>query len=168
MDDERIASCDCGKVRLRASGKPIVGAVCYCADCQAGGRQLEEACARNDFRDAWGGTEYLTYRNDRIICLEGKSLLEGFKLTERAPTIRFISTCCRSPMYLKHGPGWWTSVYRGRFGVAATPLEMRNQTRHVANPDDLPRDVPIYRSFPLSLFTRLLQARLAMWLRPTR
>jgi hypothetical protein len=168
VDEERIASCDCGKVRFKATGKPIVSAVCYCADCQAGGRQLEEAGACNDVRDEWAGTAYLTYRDDRLSCLDGASLLDGFKISDRAPTTRFITTCCKSPMYLKHGPGWWTSVYRVRFGAAAPPLEMRNQTRHVRNREALPRDVPIYRSFPLSLFARLFAARLAMWLGPSR
>jgi hypothetical protein len=167
VEDERIASCDCGRVRVRAKGKPIVSAVCYCADCQAGGVQLVQAGARNDFRDAWGGTGYLTYRDDRLVCLEGEPMLQGFKLSESAPTTRFISTCCKSPMYLKYGSGWWTSVYRVRFGIAAPPLEMRNQVRHVPAPNNLPRDVPIYRSFPPSLFARLLSARLGMWLRPT-
>ncbi len=168
VSGERTSSCACGRVRFRATGKPIVSAVCYCADCQIGGRQLEEAGARKDFRDEWGGTGYLSYRDDHVTCLEGASLLQGFKISDQAPTTRFIATCCRSPMYLKFGPGWWTSLYLVRFGAAAPPLEMRNQTRHVSNQGALPRDLPIFRSFPLRLFARLSGARLGMWLRPAR
>jgi hypothetical protein len=163
-DIERIASCACGKVRLKATGTPIVNAVCYCADCQAGGRQLEAAGARADFRDAWGGTGYATYRNDRFECLEGAALIQGFKLRDDADTTRFMSTCCESGLYLKYGPGWWTSLFRVRLGAAAPPLQMRNNIRAVPDPAGLPRDVPIYRSFPLSLFYRLLRARIGMWL----
>ena len=164
QDIERIAACACGKVRFKASGPPIVSAVCYCADCQAGGRQLEAQGAPHVFRDAWGGTGYLTYRDDRFAALDGASLLQGFKLRDDAPTTRFIATCCKSAIYLKHGPGWWTSVYRVRFGDAAPPLEMRNNIRQAQNPQTLPADVPAYRSFPLKLFWGLLRARFGMWL----
>jgi hypothetical protein len=165
---ERVASCACGKVRIGARGAPIVSAVCYCADCQAGGRQLEAAGAHDGFRDAWGGTGYLTYRDDRVAVLDGAALLQGFKLSETAPTTRHLATCCRSAMYLKHGPGWWTSLYQARFGEDAPPLEMRNQTQHAASGAALPNDVPAYRSFPAALFGRLLRARLAMWWARTR
>ena|ERR1700710_680335 len=161
---ERIASCACGKVRFKAIGPPIVNAVCYCADCQAGGRQLEAAGARKDFRDDWGGTGYATYRNDRFEYLEGAALVEGFKLREDADTTRFMATCCQSGLYLKYGPVWWTSLFRVRLGDAAPPLDMRNNIRSVQNPATLPHDVPTYKSFPMSLFFRLLRARIGMWL----
>ena len=156
---ERIASCDCGKVRFRAIGTPIVNAVCYCTDCQAAGRRMEEAGTRADFRDAWGGTPYASYADTGFECLDGASLLRGFKLADDAPTTRFVSTCCNSAVYLKFGKGWWVSVYRVRFGDAALSLEMRNQVEHAQNRDTLPADLPAYRGFPLRLFWRLLRAR---------
>lgn len=162
---ERIASCKCGKVRFIAMGAPIASAACYCADCQAGGRQIEAAGARNNFRDQWGGTGYAIYRDDRLACIEGASLVRGFRLREDAPTTRFVTTCCNSAMYLKHGPGWWTSVYRVRFGDAALPLEWRNQVETVADRGALPNDVPVYSKFPLKLFWRLIRARIGSWLR---
>jgi len=156
---ERIASCNCGKVQVRATGRPIVSAACYCADCQAGGRLLEEAGARKDFRDAWGGTEYLVYRDDRLRGLEG--MVQAFRIREAAPTTRYITTCCRSALYLKYGAGWWTSLYRVRFGDTAPPLQMRNNIQHVQDRATLPSDVPTYSGFPPGLFGRLLCARLA-------
>jgi hypothetical protein len=159
---ERIASCHCGEVQIRAIGKPIVSAVCYCADCQAGGRQLEEVGARHDFQDAWGGSAYLVYRDDRILGLEESAKVQGFRIREGAPTTRFVTTCCKSALYLKHGPGWWTSLYRVRFGDAAPPLEMRNNVRHVKDRATLPSDVPTYPGFPPSLFGKLLLARLGI------
>jgi len=36
-----IASCACGSVEVKALGKPIVSAACYCDDCQKGAAQLE-------------------------------------------------------------------------------------------------------------------------------
>ena len=163
MEVERIATCSCGKVRFKATGRPIVSAVCYCADCQAGGHQMQAAGAREDFRDAWGGSGYLTYRDDRLECLEGVAQLHGFKLHDDAPTTRYLATCCNSAIYLKYGPGWWTSMYRTRFGDDAPPLEMRNQIQHAQDIATLPHDVPRHRSFPLALFWRLLRGRLGMW-----
>ncbi len=162
---ERIASCQCGKVRFMAMGSPIASAVCYCASCQAGGRQIEAAGARADFRDEWGGSPYVIYRDDRIACLEGASLVQGFKLNDVAPSTRFVATCCNSAIYLKFGPGWWTSVYRVRLGDAAPPLEWRNQVEAVADRAALPKDVPIYSKYPPKLIFRLLLARIGSWLR---
>src|SRR5215471_13696373 len=102
--DERIATCACGMVKVKTLGRPILSAVCYCNDCQAGGRQIEALPHAALIRDEWGGTPYLILRNDRLRCLEGAQLLQGFKLTERDPTTRFVATCCNSGMYLKYGP----------------------------------------------------------------
>lgn len=163
--DERVASCECGRVRLRVSGAPIITAVCYCDDCQAGARKLEEAGAHTGFRDPWGGTPYATYRDDRLALVEGAALLSGVKLGEGAPTTRFVATCCGTAIYLKHAPGWWTSVYRARFGDDAPPIELRNQVRFLPDRSVLPKDLPVWRSFAPVLIARLLRARLAMWLR---
>jgi hypothetical protein len=161
---ERVAACACGKVRLSARGTPIVNGACHCSDCQAGARLMEGAGARPGFCDAWGGTAYLSYRDDRLDWLEGREMVRGFKLKPDAPTTRYMTTCCNTAIFLKYGPGWWTSVYRGRFGDRAPPLEMRNKTAHAISPETLPRDVPAYRNFPMRMVWRLLSARVAMWL----
>lgn len=163
MDDVtvgRTASCACGKVRIRATGKPLASAVCYCGDCQAGGRQLEAAGAVADFRDAWGGSPYMTYRNDRFEILAGEELLESHKLKPDAPTTRYVATCCHSAVLLRFGPGWWSSLYRVRFGDHAAPLEFRTQTANIPDASVLPRDVPVYRSFGPKLFARLIASGL--------
>jgi len=162
LNAERVASCACGKVRISAKGRPIISSVCYCEDCQAGVRQLEAAGARSDFHDAWGGSGYATYRNDRLNTIEGASLLEGFKLSENAPTTRYVTTCCKSAMYLRYGPGWWTSVYRVRLGDAAPPIEMRTKASRAKDRAAIPKDVPHMNGFPMGLFARLLRARMAM------
>src|SRR5216683_2880743 len=58
----RYASCACGRVQCRAVGEPILSAVCYCDNCQEGARQIEALPNATSFRDADGGTPYLTYR----------------------------------------------------------------------------------------------------------
>lgn len=161
-----MAACTCGQVRLELAGPPILCGVCYCDDCQAAAGKLEADGASGEFHDAWGGTPYVTVRDDRLVVAQGADRLTGVKLRDGAPTTRFIATCCNCPVYLKYRPGWWASVYRARLGPDAPPNEMRSQTRYARETDHLPHDVPAYRGIPLRLFARLLGARMAMWLRP--
>ncbi len=160
--DLRIVRCNCGRVQCEAVGDPIVSAVCYCSDCQAGGHQLEALAGGPPVLDPDGGTPYLTFRKDRFKCVEGAELLIGYKLGESAPTQRFVASCCNSGMFLKFAPGFWISAYRKRFAEPLPPIEMRNKTewRHSALP--LPTDAPAYRGFPGRLFWRLIKARVAM------
>jgi len=164
----RSARCSCGRVRVEGVGSPIVSAVCYCRDCQAGGRQIEALPGAVHVRDPDGGTPYLTYRDDRFACVEGAGLLVGHKLTARSPTERFVASCCNTGLYLKFGPGHWTSAYRLRFESPLPPIEMRTNVRRRQSDLPLPADAPAYRSFPLALFRRLLVARLAMLFEPRR
>jgi hypothetical protein len=160
---ERSASCTCGRVQLKAIGEPILGAACCCSDCQAGARLIEALPNAAVIRDAFGGTPYLIYRDDRFACVAGAEALEGIKLSASAPTTRYVATCCNSGMYLKHGPGWWTSVYRARFSGDPPLVELRNKVAGLPPGVSLPGDIPSYRGFPLKLIRRLLAARLAMW-----
>ncbi|HSZ11862.1 MAG TPA: DUF6151 family protein [Rhizomicrobium sp.] len=161
--DELIATCACGKVRIKALGPPILYAACYCDDCQAGARMIEALPSAATVLDEWGGSHYLIYRNDRFAYVEGADLLRGIKLKETSPTTRFVATCCNSAMMLQFKPGWWTSLYRARFHGNAPRLELRTQTQHLPADAGVPGDVPMYRGFPLKLFWRLSTARLAMW-----
>jgi hypothetical protein len=160
--DLRIVRCNCGRVECEAVGDPIVSAVCYCNDCQAGGHQLEALAGALPILDPDDGTPYLTFRKDRFKCVVGAELLIGYKLSEGAPTQRFVASCCNSGMFLKFAPGFWISAYRKRFAEPLPPIEMRNKTerRHSALP--LPTDAPAYHGFPSKLFWRLIKARVAM------
>ena len=160
---ERMASCACGRVQVKVVGEPILSAACCCSDCQAAGRLIEALPNAAAIREPSGGTPYLIYRDDRFTCVAGAEALEGIKLSDAAPTTRYVATCCNSGMYLKHGPGWWTSVYRARFAGDAPPLAFRNKVDSLPPGVTLPGDIPAYRGFPLKLITRLMSARLAMW-----
>ena len=161
---QRRASCACGRVQLKVVGAPILSAACCCSDCQAAGRLIEARPGGAPIRDAYGATPYLTYRDDRFACVAGAEALEGVRLSETAPTTRYVATCCNSGMYLKFAPGWWTSVYRARVLDDPPPLAMRNKTASLPPGVTLPSDIPAYRGFPPQLLGRLLSARLAMWL----
>jgi hypothetical protein len=159
---ERTAACACGAVRLRLTGEPIVSAACCCTDCQAGGLLIEARDGAPPVRDEVGATPYLIYRDDRFACVAGEDALEAIKLSPDAPTTRYVTSCCNCAMYLKHGPGWWTSVYRARVADDPPPLQFRNKTASLPPGVVAPTDIPAYRGFPPALILRLLAARVAM------
>ena len=160
--DVRIAACACGRVRCEAAGAPILTAVCYCSDCQAGGAAIESLADAPPIRDPDGGTPYLTYRDDRFACVAGADLLVAERLSETAPTRRMVAACCNTGMFLKFEPGHWISAYRLRFPEPLPPIEMRTNLRRRVSDLPLPGDAPGYRAFPLTLFWRLIRARVAM------
>ena len=123
-------------------------AACCCTDCQAGGRLIEARPNAAPIRDEVGATPYLIYRDDRFACVAGEDALEGIKLSPDAPTTRYVATCCHSAMYLKHGPGWWTSVYRARVEGEAPPVQFRNKTASLPPGTTVPKDIPAYPGFP--------------------
>ena len=158
----RTSTCVCGRVRCQGVGTPILSAVCYCDDCQKGGHQIEGLPRAARVLDADGGTPYLTYRDDRFSCVSGADLLVGYKISDHAPTQRFVASCCNSGIFLKFGPGHWVSSYRARFQGDLPPIEMRTQTKYRNADTEMPLDAPSYRKYPMKLFRRLLGSRIAM------
>ena len=155
--------CACGSVELDARGAPIVCAVCYCKDCQEGGRRIEALPNARPVLDPHGGTELVLYRKDRVRCSRGEDLLRAYKLDEKSITKRVVASCCNSAMYLgfERGPHW-LSLYRARFAGKAPPLQMRVQTKSRPIGGELPSDVPGYPGLPLVLVGKLVAARIAM------
>jgi hypothetical protein len=158
----RSFSCACGRIRCEVAGEPIVSAVCYCSDCQEGGRRIEALPHAPPLRDPDGGTPYLTFRDDRFRCLSGEELLEDHRLQPQSRTRRVAASCCNTGMFLKFDPGFWVSTYRLRYVGELPPIEMRTKTERRTSREPLPQDAPSYRGFPLSLFGRLIAARFAM------
>jgi hypothetical protein len=158
----RRSSCACGRVTCEGVGEPILSAVCYCDDCQEGGRRIESLPDAPPVLDPDGGTPYLTYRDDRFRCVAGADLLVGYRIKEGAPTQRLVASCCNSAMFLKFAPGHWVSAYRRQFQGDLPPIELRNQTRHRVAQTALPDDAPSHRGYPPKLVFRLLGARVAM------
>src|SRR5271167_889833 len=75
----RLASCACGTVRCEGVGAPIVSVVCYCSDCQEGGRKIEALPGAPRVPEADGGASYLTYRDDRFRCVSGAQMLVAYR-----------------------------------------------------------------------------------------
>lgn len=162
-DKTRTFQCACGAVRFEAYNAPILTAVCYCQDCQAGGKLIESLPNAKPVLDADNGTSYLTYRDDRYRCIAGQDNLRGHKLKPKSPTTRYVASCCQSAMYLKFHKGHWVSTYRNRFvDDDLPPNDMRTNTRSRTSNLPIPTDAPSYRRFPLKLFGKLIAARINM------
>lgn len=161
----RIAECSCGKVEIRAIGEPILRTVCYCKDCQLGGRQLEALPGAVPVLSPDGGTDFLLYRKDRVNHGDVEPLLRRYKLNESSPTSRFVAPCCNSAMFLNFEKGHWLSMYRQRFQGEVPPLQMRVCTNSKRDDVVLPDDVPNHANHSFSFLARLIAAWIPMLLR---
>jgi len=160
----RTSSCACGRVRCEGRGEPILSDVCYCLDCQEGGRRIEALPGAPRVLDDDGGAPYLLYRDDRFRCVSGEELLADHRLKPNSPTRRVVATCCNSGMFLKFDLGFWVSSYRHRYEGDLPPIDMRTNVRRRRAYTPLPSDAPCYRSFAPRLFAKLIGARVAMLL----
>ena len=159
-----IASCRCGAVTLEAVGAPIVSAACYCTSCQEAGRRIELLPGAPSVLDADGGTAYILHRKDRVRCVTGGARLEEHRLKSGATTRRMVANCCNSAMFLEFTKAHWLSLYRGRLGENAPPLQMRTMTRDRRDGVELPGDVPNYATHSGRFMLKLLAAWIAMGL----
>jgi hypothetical protein len=165
LANKTTAVCACGKVELEMDGAPIIVVVCYCDDCQEGGRRIEALPHAPPVLDSDGGTPLLVFRKDRVRCSKGTTLLKSLKLNERSATNRVIATCCHSAMYLNFDDGkHWLDVYRPRLRGESPPVEMRVCTKFKPAGDPLPNDIPSFPGFSFRFLARLLGARFAMML----
>ena len=160
-----FASCRCGQTSFETVGAPILRAICYCASCQAAGRQFADLPGAPGVCDVDGGTDYVLYRKDRVRCLRGAEHLQDRRLTPASPTRRVLAACCNSPMFLDFSKGHWLSLYRGRIPDYAGPVQMRVMTRERPNGADLPGDVPNYPGHSGKFMWKLLTAWAGMGFR---
>ncbi len=147
------------------TGEPILTAFCYCDSCQAAAKALEGLPDAPKVADAAGGTPACAYRKDRLRIARGEGRIEDFRLSPTSPTRRRVAVCCDALMLIDFTKGHWVSVHRDRFAPAdRPPIEMRLQTRYVAEGLSLPEGGVVYRKWPLRFIGRLLKAQVAMFL----
>lgn len=159
---QRISSCECGQVQFETTNEPILVGVCYCDDCQAGSKMIEALPNAPHVLDEDDGSSYLTYRDDHFKCISGEELLLSYEVKEKSKTKRYVASCCNSAMYLKFSPGHWVSTYRNRYKGNLPQIEMRTQIQFRQSELPFPDEAPTYKSFPLSLFAKLIKSRIAM------
>lgn len=159
-----VAACACGKVELEAKGAPIATAICYCNDCQAGGRMIEALPNASKVLNDDGGSDYILYRKDRARVAKGAELLKPLKLKDGSSTNRVIATCCNSAVMLNFdGAHHWIDFYRNRITRGSVPpVQMLVCTKAAPEPKRLPKGVPNYPAHSLRFLGKLLGAKLAM------
>lgn len=163
MTHMKTIHCTCRKVALALSGKAIASLACYCDDCQAAARQLEELPDARTIATADGGTEFVVYREDRLKTLQGAEHLKHYKLSGDSATTRVVAGCCNAPMVMEFSDfRHWASIYRARFEDDAPPLEVRMCTKFKPEGAEIPADVPSVSSYSLKFMGKLLLARIAM------
>jgi hypothetical protein len=163
------ATCHCKSVAVVAFGSPITAAACYCDSCQEASRQISALTNAPCVAGSDGGTEYVLYRKDRVLCTQGKELLKAYKLDPASPTSRVVATCCNTAILLtfddnKH----WVDLYRSRCLGNVPALRMRVCTRFAPDAERLPLDVPQFPSYPLRFIAALIWAKFGMWFNPAR
>src|ERR1700722_736056 len=156
LQQNRTARCTCGSVELETAGAAILGATCYCDDCQEAGRQIEQLPNAPRVLDPNGGTDFLLYRKDRLKYIKGAGLLLDHKLREGSATRRVVATCCNSVMFLDFQKGHWFSVYRARFAGDVPPSQMRVQTKSRPQTASGPGDIPSYAGYPAKFILKLV------------
>ena len=160
-----IISCQCGQVRLDATGTPILTASCFCHSCQEAGRRFEALPGAPPFLDADGGTSVVVYRKDRVRCVDGQEQLEEYRLKPDSPTRRVVAACCGTPMFGDFTKGHWLPLYRRRFGADAPGIEMRMMTKDRRADVMLADDIPNHGGYPASFLVKMILAWIAMGLR---
>ena len=156
----RTSRCSCGSVEFSAADKPIVGIICYCADCQTAGGRIEALEGAPPICRTDGGTEFLLFRKDRVKCVAGEDLLVDHQLDAASPTRRMVASCCNSMVALNFTKGHWLSMNRARFGSDAPPVEFGIMTKDA--PAANLAGIPAYKSFPIKFVGRLMLAKAVM------
>ena len=162
---DAIATCQCGKVKVEAIGRPILTASCYCMSCQDAGHRLERLACRPPGLVPGRRTSVILYRKDRVQCVTGRQHLEEHRLKPDSPTRRVVATCCNSAMLLDFTKGHWVSMYCNRLSTGAPPLEMRVMTGERRVGGGLPDDVPNHRGHSVKFMLKLVAAWIAMGFR---
>jgi hypothetical protein len=160
------AQCSCGAVVLALQGAPIGSFACYCDTCQEGSRDIEALPGAPAVRDAYGGTEYVLYRKDRVSYAKGQELVKSYTLERSPKTNRVVATCCNSALMMCFDDArHWIPVYRARLGPNAPAIQLRICTGSLPEGATLPDDVPAHRDYAPAFMMKLLAARIAMLLR---
>ncbi|MGA2892966.1 MAG: hypothetical protein ABSE22_08850 [Xanthobacteraceae bacterium] len=160
-----FATCQCGEVKLKAAGPPILSVSCYCTSCQEAGRRFEQGASAPAVLDPDSGTGFVLFRKDRVHFVMGQKYLEERRLKPDSPTRRVLATCCNSAMFLEFTKGHWLSIYRNRFPNGAPPLDMRVMTKERRIGVQLADDAPNYTGRSGKFMLKLIATWIAIGFR---
>jgi len=156
-------SCACGKFHLEVEGEPFITAECHCKSCREGSARLSDLPLARPMTGANGGTPYVLYRKDRVRFPDGTALLRGYRLSEKAPTRRVVTTCCNTPVFLEFSGAHWLSVYASLWDNATRPaMQIRTQTENVPEGTVLDDSLPAGGWTTAKFYGKLLGAWIVM------
>jgi len=156
-------ACACDRFHLELTGKPLITAECHCKSCRAGNLQLSALPLARRTSGENGGTPYVLYRKDRVHFPDGTALLRGFRLSQKAPTRRVVTTCCNTPVFVEFNGGHWLSLYASLWDQATRPaMQIRTQTGNVPDGTVLDSGLPSAGWTTAGFYGKLLTAWMAM------
>lgn len=110
--------CECGQVQGTVlTGHGYARATCYCADCQAYARWLDQP----GLTDAHGGTDLVAMNPSAVRFTAGEESIACMSLSEKG-LLRWYARCCRSP--LANTPRDPNLAYVGIFADRLSPPRM--------------------------------------------
>ncbi len=158
--------CSCGRVQLELRDTPILAAECHCNSCRTAGERMLRLPGAPPVQEGNGGTRFVLYRKDRVQFGSGTEVLREFRLTPQAKTRRVVASCCHTPLFLEFQSGHWLSLYASLWPSGTAPqVTERTMTSDLADPSQLPNDVPNSKQQSFTFFRKLLGAWIAMGFR---
>lgn len=156
-------SCACGKFHVALVGDPFITAECHCNSCREGSKRLSSLPLSQSITATNGGTPYVLYRKDRVSFPDGTALLRGYRLSEKAPTRRVVTTCCNSPVFVEFNGGHWLSLYASLWRDSPAPaMQIRTQTANVPAGTELDATLPAGAWTTAGFYAKLLGVWIAM------
>lgn len=94
--------CRCSKVKGRLLSAQCLHLRCWCNCCQTFAKWMEarEVGSTRDCVNKTHGTEVFQFFRDQVCLDTGQEFVIGTKLTTKTITVRYISTCCNTPLFI--------------------------------------------------------------------
>jgi hypothetical protein len=166
MTNMHSLTCKCGQFKIQVEGPHIASVECLCTSCRKAGAVLSSLRGAPRIVDEKGATPYVMHRKDRVRILSGAEHLKEYRLSLNAGTRRVVAICCNTPVFAEFKGGHWLSLFALLWPEGERPpLEMRTMTGDLADPAQLPNDVPNLKQQSMAFYGRLFSAWVKMGFR---
>lgn len=159
MSNLNSLTCKCGQFRMQVEGTHIASVECLCNSCRQAAAVLSALPGAPSIVDDKGATPYVMHRKDRLRIQSGAEHLREYRLSPNADTRRVVATCCNTPVFADMKGGHWLSIFAQLWPDSERPpLEMRTMVGDLADPAQLPNDVPNLKKHSMAFYSRLFGA----------
>lgn len=163
MTTTNTLACACGQFHVELTGAPFITTECHCASCRASAQRLAALPPARPLAGANGGIPYILYRKDRARFPDGTDLLAEFRLSEKAPTRRVLTTCCHTPVFTEFEGAHWLSLFANLWPDETRPAtQIRTQTADVPDGTTLDEALPAGAMTTAGFYAKLLWAWILM------